>query len=177
MDTVGSDGIGITQGISGLSGPFSSFLSTPFHFALRPQFLEGAASRCKIDSRKTDPSKPKETGTMRYTKALILAVIVVTMVVGLAPCSASAQAPVVVGPWVAAPPVVGYVAERRGLIFPRIVYRPVVSYPAPVAVTTYYPPVAVAPAPVVAARIAPAPVTYYYAPSQALVVPRPFFGY
>ncbi len=56
-------------------------------------------------------------------------------------------------------PVVTYLPVRRGLFFPRIVYRPVVSYAATAPVTTYYaPPVAAAP---VATYYAPAPVTSY----------------
>ena len=93
-----------------------------------------------------------------------LAVAVAWGVLLQAASVAVAQGPVVT---VYPAPVVGYVPELRGLFGQRLVYRPVVSVPAPVVaavpapVTTFY-----APAPVArAAYYAPAPVTTFYAPA------------
>ena len=89
----------------------------------------------------------------------------------LAAPDAAAQGPVVA---YYPQPVVTYVPEVRGLFGQRLVYRPVVSVPAPV--TTYYAPAPVttfyAPAPVArAAYFAPAPaaVTTYYAPAAPIL--------
>ena len=99
------------------------------------------------------------------------ALLAVAVGLVLTACVVPASAQVAVTSYyapVAPQPVVSYVPVRRGLFFPRIVYRPVVTYPmvaAPAAVTSYYAPAA----PVIAAPVttyyAPAPVTTYYAPA------------
>ena len=88
-------------------------------------------------------------------------------VVSLAAPAAVAQGPVVA--YYPAPPVVTYVPEVRGLFGQRLVYRPVVSVPAPYlrAVAS---PWAVIPAPA-------APVTTYYAPAPTLGYAAPVTTY
>jgi hypothetical protein len=77
-----------------------------------------------------------------YMRCLLVTAVISGAVITM-PSKAEAQFPVVVAP--AAPAVVGYTAERRGLFGRRVVFRPVV---APVAtavpVTTVAPTVAVA---------------------------------
>jgi len=111
--------------------------------------------------------------------ALMGVAVGVLMLVTCLTSTAAAQVPVMVTTYYPPQPVVTYYPVRRGLLFPRIVYRPSVSYVAPVApvpVTSYYAPVApvttyYAPAaPIVAA---PAPVTTYYAPAYC----SPVLGY
>jgi len=96
-------------------------------------------------------------------------------------CSVRALAQVAVttyyAPAVVAPqPVVTYVPVRRGIFFPRIVYRPIVTYPvvaapAPAAVTSYFRPAAPVIAGPVRAFFAPAPVTTYYPPAVPAAAP------
>ena len=81
---------------------------------------------------------------------------------------ASAQVPVGVTIYYPAVPTVTYVPERRGLFGRRIVYRPVVTYSAPV--TTYYAPQLSAPVTTYYAPQLSAPVTTYYAPQLSAPV-------
>lgn len=108
--------------------------------------------------------------SQRVTRGVLSAIAFgLVLTLWAAPASAQVAVTTYYAPAVVAPqPVVTYVPERRGLLFPRIVYRPVVTYPVvapaavPAPVTTYYAPAAVA-APVTT-YYAPAPVTTYYAP-------------
>lgn len=123
---------------------------------------------------------------MYIAKRLLCVGLLVAGLACLAPAEASAQYPVVVQP--AVPAVVGYTAERRGLLGLRVVYRPVVSPVAaavPAAPVTVARPVLAAPAITVArpawaapavtvarpAWVVPAPVTRYYAPPAPVAVP------
>ena len=90
---------------------------------------------------------------------LVLLVIVAMSYVG--PREASAQYPAGVSAYYPAQPVVSFVPVRQGLFGLRRGYAPVLSYAAPVPVTTYY-----APATTVAA-----PVTTYYAPATTVAAP------
>lgn len=106
---------------------------------------------------------------MPNVRRLLCVGLLVTCLCLAVESDASAQYPVVVQP--AVPAVVGYTAERRGLLGLRVVYRPVV---APVAAAPAVPTVTVA-RPVVAAPVtlgyAPVetPVTSYYAPAPVAV--------
>lgn len=107
----------------------------------------------------------------------LLAVAVVFVGCGFVFQQSDAKAQVVTT-YYPAQPAVSYVPTRAGLFGRRVVYRPVVSYPTPVAVAaavptvSYYSPApvtamrVVTPAPVVTRRVVvPAPVTTYYAPT------------
>lgn len=98
---------------------------------------------------------------MRRSASLIALAAVLAACLSFA-ATRPANAQVAVTTYYPPQPVVTYLPVRRGLLFPRIVYRPVVSYAAPAPVTTYYaPPAAAAP---VATYYAPAPVTTYCLP-------------
>jgi hypothetical protein len=97
-------------------------------------------------------------------RIVICLIVVCVALASLFAIAQPAQAQVAVTAYYPAAPVVTYLPERRGLFGQRLVYRPVVTHAAPVAVapapvTTYYAPA------VRACYYAPAPVTTYYAPA------------
>jgi hypothetical protein len=100
-----------------------------------------------------------EKSVLRLINRFGLAVLASGLVFFLLTDGAKAQRPTVVTTYYPPQPVVTYLPERRGLFGQRIVYRPALSYAAPVVSTVPAPP------PVV---VAPAPVTTYYAPSAAV---------
>jgi hypothetical protein len=100
---------------------------------------------------------------LRLINRVALAVLASGLLFTLTADNAKAQRPTVVTTYYPPQPVVTYLPERRGLFGQRIVYRPAVTYAAPVVSTVPAPP------PVV---VAPAPVTTYYAPSAAVTTYR-----
>lgn len=100
---------------------------------------------------------------LRLINRVALAVLAGGLVFFLTADSANAQRPTAVTTYYAPQPVVTYLPERRGLFGQRVVYRPAVTYTAPVVSAVPAPP------PVV---VAPAPVTTYYAPSAAVTTYR-----
>ena len=122
---------------------------------------------------------------MRLAKVVAVFMFTFGWFVLVSPEMASAQCYGAVAAPYAPQPAVTYYPEVRGLIFPRVVYRPAVANPVALLaapVTTYYAPARYyAPAPVTA-YCAPAmyssPTTAYYAPAP--VTTRhvsPIFGY
>jgi len=112
----------------------------------------------------------------RIGKRLLLLVAIPGLFAFIVADQATAQ--VAVTAYYPARPAAAYYPARWGLFGRRLVYRPVMAYPAPV--TAYYPPAPVtryyAPAPVttyyappVTTYYAPTPVTTYYAPAAVPV--------
>jgi hypothetical protein len=123
----------------------------------------------------------KEKDMSKFALCIVLAAVAAAVLLTGAASPVQAQGPTVVTAYYPPQPVVGYRPELRGLLFPRVVYRPTWSYVAPamatvtappfgsasVQTTTYY-----APAP----TVVPAPVTTYYAPAPT-VLPAPVTTY
>ena len=107
---------------------------------------------------------------VRFTRTLAVLIFACQMILIAAPSRASAQCCGPVTAFIAPQPVVTYYPEVRGLIFPRVVYRPVVSFPVTTAVApvaAYYVPT---PTPVTT-FYAPTPVTTFYAPVTTVYFP------
>ena len=96
---------------------------------------------------------------LRLINRVGLAVLASGLLLFLLADGAKAQRPTVITTYYPPQPVVTYLPERRGLFGQRTVYRPALTYTAPVVSAVPAPP------PVV---VAPAPVTTYYAPSAAV---------
>jgi hypothetical protein len=97
----------------------------------------------------------RRTGVSKLLSIFALAAVAAAALLCV-PQDVQAQGPAVVTAYYPPPAVVGYRAHVRGVLFPRVVYRPTVSYVAP-AVTTVASPVFVS-----------APVTTYYAPQPVV---------
>ncbi len=99
--------------------------------------------------------------------------VTVTILAGLLLVGSATVAPAqtAVTAYYPAQPVVTYYPQRRGWLFPRTVYRPVVSYAVPAPVTTYYAPAATAVAAPVTTYYAPAAATSYYTPATSYYAP------
>ncbi len=121
---------------------------------------------------------------LKLINRIALALLASGLVFFLAADSAQAQRPIAVTAYYPPQPVVSYFPERRGLFGQRVVYRPALSYAAPVvSAVPAPPPVVVAPAPVTTYyapsaavttyRVPSVPVTTYYAPAPVVVAPAP----
>ncbi len=117
---------------------------------------------------------------MKRILTVAILLVAVTMILGVDAGTARAQYPVAVTAYYPSTPVTAYYPVRAGFFGRQVVYRPAVTYAAPVVsapVTTYYAPSYQVPVTTFYAPAYRVPVRTYYAPAPVTYYSPVIIGY